>query len=75
MSCDSAQTNYIRCLQKFPDFAKFWGQDALPGPLSEAVAQVPTLKLTVFADGEQVIPVREVGKLSLSDFAKIYSVS
>ena len=62
-------------LQKNPDFTKFWGQDALPGPLSEAVAQGPTLKLTVFTDGEQVIPVREVGKLSLSDFAKIYSVS
>lgn len=61
--------------QELPDFSKMWGPDGPPGPFPSSVATVPTLKLTIYKDKEQVIPVREVCKLSLPDFAKLYSVS
>ena len=61
-------------LQELPDLSKMWGPEGPPGPFPASVATVPTLKLTICKDKEQVIPVKEVGKLSLPDFAKLYTV-
>ena len=62
-------------LQDLPDLSKMWGPDGPPGPFTSSVAHVPKLKLTVYKDREQLIPVKEVGKLSLPDFARLYTVS
>ena len=57
--------------QDLPDLSKMWGPDGPPGPFPSSVAHVPKLKLTIYKDKEQIIPVREVGKLSLPAFAKL----
>lgn len=61
-------------MQELPDLSNMWGPEGPPGPFPASVATGPTLKLTIYKDKEQVIPVKEVGKLSLPDFAKLYTV-
>ena len=55
---------YMQVLPK-PDTPNGWS----------AVAQSPSLQMTIWPDREETILVQDIGKLSLPEFAKMYSVS
>ncbi len=58
-------------LQFACQLVKLWASD----PLIAQLSQVPSLTLTIWDDKEQSIAVKELGNMSLPEFAKIYSVS
>lgn len=62
-------------LQALPDLRKEHGIDWASDPLLAQLSQVPSLTLTIWDDKEQSIPVKELGNMSLPEFAKLYSVS
>jgi len=61
-------------LQTVTDLYKSRGFKAVPDPLLAMTRNVSALSLTVRRDVAQLIPVQDVGKLSLREFAKIYTV-
>lgn len=62
-------------LQALPDIRKEHGIDWASDPLIAQLSQVPSLTLTIWDGKEQSIPVKELGNMSLPEFAKLYSVS
>ena len=49
--------------------------DGLSGPFADiAQGNIPALKITVLKDKEQLIPLQDLGNMSVSDFDKLYSV-
>lgn len=65
---------YELLLQTVPDLYKYRGFKAAPDPLMAMMQTVSSLRLTIWSDVEQMIPVQDIGKLSLREFAKIYTV-
>ena len=57
------------------DLYKQRGFNRLMDPLFAASQTVPTLRLTIWETGEQLIPVQEIGQLGLQSFCQIYRVS
>ncbi|DBA95502.1 TPA: hypothetical protein ACH3X3_013360 [Trebouxia sp. C0006] len=55
------------------DLYRSRGFKAVPDPLLAMTRNVSALSLTVRRDVAQLIPVQDVGKLSLREFAKIYT--
>jgi hypothetical protein len=62
-------------LQALPDIRKEHGIEWASDPLIAQLSHVPSLTLTIWDDKEQSIPVKELGNMSLPEFAKVYSVS
>lgn len=62
-------------LQALPDIRKEHGIEWASDPLLAQLSQIPSLTLTIWDDKEQSIPVKELGSMSLPEFAKLYSVS
>ena len=62
-------------LQALPDIRRDHGIEWASDPLIAQLSQVPSLTLTIWDDKEQSIAVKELGNMSLPDFAKLYSVS
>ncbi len=62
-------------LQTVLDLYKQRGFKTVPDPVPATVQSVPALRLTIWENGEQMIPVLDIGKLALQDFAKLYTVS
>jgi len=68
------QKNCELMLQTVTDLYKSRGFKAVHDPLLAMTRNVSALSLTVRRDVAQLIPVQDVGKLSLREFAKIYTV-
>ncbi|DBB06088.1 TPA: hypothetical protein ACH3X3_009648 [Trebouxia sp. C0006] len=60
-------------LQALPDIRKEHGIEWASDPLIAQLSQVPSLTLIIWDDKEQSIPVKELGNMSLPEFAKVYS--
>lgn len=69
------QSHLAGSMQAFPDICEERGFTFVPDPLMALLSQVPSLKLTIWEDREESIPVKQIGKLSLQQFAELYSVS
>ena len=49
--------------------------DGLRGPFGDiAQGNIPALKITVLKPKEQLIPLQDLGNMSVADFNKLYSV-
>ena len=62
-------------LQALPDIRRDHGIEWASDPLIAQLPQVPSLTLTIWDDKEQSIAVKELGNMSLPEFAKLCSES
>ena len=62
-------------LQTVQDLYKQRGFKTVPDPMFAASQTVPALRLSIWDQEEQLLPIQKIGQLGLKEFAKIYTVS
>ena len=64
----------IILLQTVEDLYKQRGFKTVAEPILSSRLTAPALRLTIWETGEQYIPLEQIGKLSMQEFAKTYCV-